>query len=62
MLQFHHDAMVLCTLMIDQIVYRSHRDFAVDVACAAVVAVHVDPSLRWSSGSVIDSSVIGVSS
>ena len=62
MLQFHHDAMVLCTLMLDQIVHRSHRDFAVDIAFAVVVAVHVDPSLRWSYGSVIDSSVIGVSS
>ena len=54
--------MVLHAQLIDHFVHRSSRNIAVIVACSAVVAVNVDPSLRWSSGSVIDSSVIGVSS
>jgi hypothetical protein len=60
--QLLRDAVVLCARLIDRFVHRSSRNIVVVVACSAVVAVNVDPSLRWSSGSVIDSSMIGVSS
>ena len=53
--------MVLRAWLIDRFVHRSSRNIIVVVVCSAVVAVNVDPSLCWSSGSVIDSSVIGVS-
>ena len=43
-------------------VHRSHWNAAIDVARAAVAAVIVDPLLRCSSSSAIDSSVFVVSS
>ena len=61
MIQFRHDAMVLCTLMLDQIVHRSHQSVTVTVVCSAVTAVSVKRCLQCSSRLVLYSVTFGVS-
>jgi hypothetical protein len=38
--------MVLCALLLDQFVHRSHRNIAVDVVRVAAAAVLLEPLLR----------------
>ena len=54
--------MVLNTLLLDHFVHHSHQNIAVVIARAATAAVIINPILRCSSGSAIDSSVFVVSS
>ena len=61
MIQFRHDAVVLCTLMLDQIVHRSHRSVTIVVACSAVTAVSIERCLQCSSSLVLYSVAFGVS-
>jgi len=61
LLQLHLVAVMLCALLLDRFVHRSHRNIAVVVACSAVVAVNVEPLHRCSFGPALCSVVFGVS-
>ena len=52
---------MLCALLLDHFIHRSHRNTAVDAYGAAVSALIDDELLCCSSGSAICSSVFGVS-
>ena len=57
-----HVAMMLCALLLDHFVHRSHRSTIADVVRTAVIAMTDDELLRCSSSPFFCLSVFGVSS
>ena len=62
LLHLLHVAVMLCALLLDHFIHRSHRNTVVDVCFAVVFAVTDNELLRCSSSPSFCSSVFGVSS